>query len=140
MVNKYIKSFIERFSNIYFEILRFLLAGGFSFVIDYSVLYILTEIFDVNYLISAGISFSLATIVNYGLCVRYVFKNAGDVGRKGRIVFIGSSVAGLGLNQICMYFFVTIMGVYYMFAKFGATAVVTIWNYIMKKKAIKKEV
>ncbi len=43
---------------------------------------------------------------------------------------------GLGLNQLCMWFFVDVAGLYYMIAKIFATAIVTIWNYITKRKAV----
>ena len=47
-----------------------------------------------------------------------------------------SSIAGLFLNQLCMYVFVDFCGVYYMVAKLGATAIVTVWNYVMKRRAL----
>ncbi|MBB5336807.1 putative flippase GtrA [Pectinatus brassicae] len=127
----------KKFINIYREILSFLLVGGFTFIIDYAGLYVLTEIFNINYLISSGISFTAAVIVNYYLCVRYVFKNTGKIGKKAKVLFLGSSIAGLGLNQVCMYFFVSVVGIYYMIAKLVSTAIVTMWNYIMKKRALK---
>ena len=36
-----------------------------------------------------------------------------------------------------MYVFVDLCGVYYMIAKLFATAIVTLWNYVMKRRAIK---
>lgn len=118
------------------EFIRFCVVGGLSLLVDLGVLYGLTDFFGVHYLYSAGISFTVSVIFNYWLCVKYVFKNARHQTPRQATIFIGSSVVGLGLNQLCMWFFVEIILLHYMIAKLGATVIVTIWNYIMKRKAI----
>ena len=120
----------------FLEIVRFCFVGGISLIVDCGVLYGLTEFFGVHYLYSAAISFTVSVIFNYWLCVTYVFKGARKQTPKQAAIFIGSSVAGLGLNQLCMWFFVEIVTWHYMLAKLGATVIVTIWNYVMKRKAI----
>lgn len=117
------------------EIIRFIIVGGISFVIDYMGLYILTEYVDINYLISSSISFTIAVIVNYILSVKFVFEEAKN-GYKQLILFIISSIIALFLNQICMWFFVEIITLHYMISKILATIIVTIWNYITKKKSV----
>lgn len=120
----------------FLEIVRFCVVGGLSLMVDCGVLFALTEFGGVHYLYSAGISFTVSVIFNYWLCVRYVFKNARRQTPKQATIFIGSSIIGLGLNQICMWFFVEIIFLHYMAAKLAATVIVTLWNYIMKRKAI----
>ena len=120
----------------FLEIVRFCFVGGLSLIVDCAVLFELTEFFNVHYLYSAGISFTVSVIFNYWLCVKYVFKNAKKQTPKQAAIFIGSSVVGLGLNQICMWLFVEIVALHYMLAKLGATVIVTLWNYVAKRKAI----
>ncbi len=120
----------------FFEFVRFCIVGGVSLLFDCAILFALTDFCGVHYLYSAGISFTASVILNYFLCVKYVFKNAKRQTKKSATIFIGSSVVGLGLNQICMWFFVEIVGLYYMAAKLGATVIVTLWNYVMKRKAV----
>ncbi len=119
------------------EIIRFCIVGGLSFLVDYGLLYICTEYIGVYYLWSSAISFTVSVIFNYWLCVVYVFKGAKKQNRKQATLFIGSSIIGLGLNQLCMWLFVELAGMYYMLAKIFATAIVTIWNYVMKRKAVR---
>lgn len=118
------------------EFIRFCVVGGLSLIVDCAILYGLTDFCGVHYLYSAAISFTVSVIFNYWLCVKYVFKNARHQTPRQATIFIGSSVVGLGLNQLCMWFFVEIILLHYMIAKLGATVIVTIWNYIMKRKAV----
>ena len=117
------------------EIIRFAIVGGLTFVIDYSLLYALTEYIGFNYLISSALSFTVADLVNYFLCLAFVSTDSRN-GTRQFILFILSSVGGLVINQFCMYFFVEVMLMYYMAAKIIATIIVTLWNYITKKKSL----
>ena len=121
----------------FMEMARFCLVGGSCFLVDYALLYILTEYGGINYWYSSGISFTTTVLLNYWLCVVYVFHGARHQTRKQASIFIGSSIAGLAINQLCMWVLVDGLGIYYMIAKLVATAVVTIWNYVMKRKAIR---
>ena len=118
------------------EIIRFCFVGGVSFLMDYSILFALTEFAGVYYLYSSAISFSITVVFNYWLCVVYVFKGAKKQSTRRAIIFFSTGIVGLGLNQLCMWFFVDVAGIYYMIAKIFATAIVTIWNYITKRKAV----
>lgn len=118
------------------EIIKFVINGGVSFVVDYGILYILTEFCGVYYLISAAVSFTASVIVNYIICVLWVFEGAKNTNNRAKFIFILSSVVGLALNQILMWLFVSKFGIYYMFAKIIATILVMFWNYVAKRKAL----
>ena len=118
------------------EVVRFCVVGGGCFLLDYGLLYVLTEYGGLPYLWSSGLSFTASVFVNYWLCVVYVFRASGGQTGRQKALFFGSSIAGLFLNQVCMYVFVDLCGIYYMIAKLLATAIVTIWNYVMKRKAL----
>ena len=55
------------------QIIKFGLVGFLCFFIDYGIMVFLTEVVNVNYLISSGISFSVSVIVNYVLSLAFVF-------------------------------------------------------------------
>lgn len=118
------------------EIVRFCIVGGLSFLLDTGLLFAFTEYFGVYYLYSAAAAFAIAVVVNYWLCVRFVFRSYKARSGKQMVFFVGSSVVGLVLNQVCMWLFVEVLSMYYLWAKVLATALVTVWNYVMKRKAV----
>lgn len=119
------------------EIVRFCMVGGVSLALDYAILYALTEWAGVYYLYSSAISFSVTVVFNYWLCVVYVFKGAGKQSLRQAIIFFTTGAVGLLLNQLCMWFFVAVAEFHYLIAKLGATVIVTIWNYLTKRKAVR---
>ena len=108
-----------------------------SFLLDYALLFALTDWAGIYYLYSSAISFSVSVVFNYWLCVIYVFKDVGKQTKRQAMIFLVTSAMGLVLNQICMWFFVAIAGLHYMLAKIFATAIVTVWNYFTKRKAVR---
>ena len=118
--------------NIVKQILKFGVVGGGAFLIDYSLLFILTDIFHIYYLTSSVISFIVSFIFNYILSITWVFEaKKQDV--KQVVLFLILSLIGLGLNQIIMYLSVDIFKIYYMVSKLFATFIVMVYNFITRK-------
>ena len=121
----------------FLEIIRFCFVGGLSLMLDYAILFALTEFAGVYYLYSSAISFSVTVVFNYWLCVIYVFKGAKKQTPRQAAIFFITGAIGLVLNQFCMWLFVAVVGLHYLIAKLGATVIVTIWNYLTKRKAVR---
>ena len=121
----------------FLEIVRFCFVGGVSLLLDYAILFALTEWAGVYYLYSSAISFSVTVVFNYWLCIKYVFKGAKKQTPRQAIIFFVTGAVGLVLNQACMWFFVDVAELHYLIAKLGATVIVTIWNYLTKRKAVR---
>lgn len=116
------------------QIIRFSVVGGSAFLIDYGLLYFLTEFAGINYLISSCISFSISVVYNYVFSIFWVF----DVQRKGNktkefLVFFILSVIGLGINTFIMWGMVDKLTIHYLISKLAATAVVMVYNFITRK-------
>lgn len=116
------------------QIFRFGVVGGTAFLLDYAILYCLTEFAGINYLLSGTISFSISVIYNYILSKVWVFDTKESNGKITEfLIFLILSVIGLGINQIIMYIGVEVFHMYYMFVKIIATFIVMIYNFITRK-------
>lgn len=125
--------------NLIKQIMRFGVVGVISFLVDYGILYVLTEKANIYYLLSAGISFTVSVVINYLLSMSWVFKSNKKRGKKEEfIIFIVLSLGGLLLNQVMMYVFVDCMNVYYLLAKIVATAIVMIYNFTSRKLILER--
>ncbi len=113
----------------YRQFFRYCVGGAIAFVVDFSLLYVLTEFLKVWYLWSATISFSLAAVVNY-LIQRYWTFNSTDrrIARQF-FIFLSVQTVGLFINNIIMYVAVEYFSLWYLFAKILSTGAVLIWNF-----------
>jgi putative flippase GtrA len=111
----------------------FLTVGCATALLDYLTLYALTRYAGLGYFASAGIGFLVGSIANYLLSIRWVFVPGKYRQPVEFTAFILTSAAGLALNQLIMWLSVDGLGVYYLYAKLLAIAVVTAWNFASKK-------
>ena len=118
----------------FLQFFRYIFVGGASFVTDYVLLYVITEI-GVNYLISGIVSFMAGLCVNYALTKLLVFskKTTGAEKAKEFSVFAIIAVLGLGLTELLMWIFTEKLRWYYMISKAIAAIIVLFWNFFMKK-------
>lgn len=127
------------------QFMKFGVVGGIATVVDYGIMVFLTEVFEVQYLISSGISFCVSVIVNYLLSMKYVFESRDDIKKQTEFVaFIILSVIGLGINQIVMYLVADVwlgdrLKRAYLIAKIVATFVVMVWNFVSRKIFLEKK-
>ena len=120
------------------QFLKFGVVGTVAFAIDYGTLMLLSQVFGVDPVLAAGISFCVSVIFNYLASMRFVFTHRQDMSR-GRefVVFIVLSAVGLVINELCMAAGVAALGTSALMVtvtKLFATAVVMVWNFFSRKK------
>ena len=119
------------------QLFRYLFVAGTAFIVDFSALFIFTEVFGIYYLLSAVFAFCLGLSTNYLLSIFWVFNE-----RKFKKRWIEFSInaliatTGLGLNVLFIWIFTEKMGMYYLVSKVFSTAIVFWWNFLAKKKIL----
>lgn len=116
------------------QFVRYFFVGGFAFVVDFGLLYILTEYAGLHYLLSATLSFISGLLVNYVISCIWVFSNSKFKNRLVEFLFFASiGVVGLLLNDALIWLFTDCIGTHYMFSKIVAAAIVYLWNFFARK-------
>ena len=119
------------------QILKFGVVGALAFLVDYSVLMLLSQVFGVDPVLAAGISFCISVIFNYLASMRYVFTHRDDMSKTREFVlFIVLSIVGLIINEIIMWLGTRAFGssgLAVTVVKVVATAVVMVWNFVSRK-------
>lgn len=120
--------------NLFAQLMKFGVVGVIAFVIDYGVMVFLTEVFGVNPVASATVSFTVSVVFNYVASMRYVFSHREGMSRRREFaIFIVLSVLGLIINDVLMWAGTEVVSVDYRIVKIFATAVVMVWNFVTRK-------
>ena len=132
------------------EAARFVITGGVCFLVEFIALVLLRDKAGLDTLIATPIAFLISVILNYILCVLWVF-DAKDQGNSAKAGFLVTSIMGLLLNEGLMYLFRVLFGedtkiltvfgftvTMYMVNKALATLLVMIWNYFTKRAILTK--
>lgn len=131
------------------EVIRFALTGGVCFLVEIAVLILLKGRLGIDTLIATPIAFLVSVILNYLLCVVWVFRGTKNRGTGAKAGFLITSLIGLGLNELLMFLFRLILGEdkpilmlgnrlinMYILNKCLATLIVMIWNYFSKRAVL----
>ncbi len=115
------------------KIVRFGLVGLSGILVNMGLLYALTEVAGLYYLVSAAIAIELSIVSNFVWNDIWTFKAARDL-RFGRNLqrfgsFQAVSMGGLVINMGTLYLLADVAGVYYLIANLAGILIAFAWNY-----------
>jgi putative flippase GtrA len=115
------------------QFVRYAFVGAVAAVVDIFSLFALTDWAGLHYLISAMVAFVAGLIINYLLSRVWVFQSVYSPSREF-IIFAIIGIIGLALNELFLYFFVDLLGIWYMAAKVISVGLVLIWNFLARRR------
>ena len=108
---------------------KYLLVGGVSALLEWSIFAFFLYGMEQHYLISGALSFLFATAANYFMSVRFVF-GTGRRARNQRILLLYLvSAIGIIFNLGVLAIGIDLIGMHEMAAKILATGAVFGWNF-----------
>lgn len=133
--------FVNPTKNGFLQFFRYLFVGGIATIVDWGILFLLTDLAHIYHLVSAIIAFVAGLITNFFLSKLLVFK-ANEARVNAVMEFISYAiigVIGLGITELIMYLFTNCWNVHYMISKIIATVIVLIWNFLARKIIVYKK-
>lgn len=128
------KLLVSSSNNTLLQLFRYTFVGGFAFVVDFGLLYTLTEFGDLHYLLSATISFVAGLVVNYVLSKLWVFTQSTYSNKRVEfLLFAIIGVIGLLINNVSIWLLSDVLGLWYMLSKAITTIVTYLWNFFARK-------
>jgi len=114
------------------EFTRFVIVGGISAVLEYSLYFAFKPITD--YRVANVLAFILTNVVTYILTKRYVFTSATQTNRVYEATLFAICLAGaLAVNTAVLWALVEFVSMDDKIAKALAIAVAVVWNFFTRK-------
>ncbi len=125
---------MKKYIDLLKQLIKFGIVGVISTLLDYGLMVLFTEVFDVHYLLSSTLSYAISLVFNYLASMKYVFHSKEGMSRsKEFIIFTVLCLMGMGLNQLVLWLIVEQLGIDYRISKILATGVVMVWNFVTRK-------
>lgn len=125
--------FVYKTNNLLIQLIRYTIVGGLAFVVDFGLLFVLTEYAGLHYILSATCSFLAGLLVNYYISTAWVFESSIKSKQIEFTLFALIGVVGLGLNDLLIWIFTEKFQIYYMLSKLITAVLVYLWNFLGRK-------
>lgn len=113
--------------------IKYCIVGAIGTFLDLASLYVFVEYLQIPIFYATTLSFIIAVTNNFILNKTWTFKNKSKNYRKLYVKFLMVSLVGLAITIGSMFLMVTIIGIWYMFAKAITSLVVLTWNFLANK-------
>ncbi|MEE1045440.1 MAG: GtrA family protein [Olegusella sp.] len=119
------------------QFLKFQVVGGIAFAIDYLGLMLLSQLFGLEPVVAAAVSYIISTVFNYYASMKFVFTHQDDMSRRREfMIFFVLSVIGLGLNELIIWIGTEYWGdgaFAVTASKLVATVIVGVFNFFTRR-------
>ncbi len=113
--------------------LIYVIIGGISALVDFSILFILTSIIGVYYIFSAIISYPFGAATHFLLNKYLNFRKHDRKFVRQLLTYIVINVIGLGITLTIMYVLVEYFNLLYLYAKMIAVFLVLFYSFNMHR-------
>ena len=119
------------------DLILYVIVGGLATVAEWVVFYLLNGVLSMGYMIATVLAYILSTFANWAFGRLIMFRGDGNLLAELCKIYLASLV-GLGLNLLIMWILVDKLCVAEMVSKMAATALVFLWNYLIRRLVIYK--
>lgn len=128
------KLLIDETNHWFPQLIRYIFVGGLAFLVDYGLLFLLTEAAGMHYLFSATLSFIAGLLTNYFISIRWIFRQSKLQSRLTEfLIFSIIGIIGLGLNNLFLYALTEYLHLHYLLSKLITAAIVMLWNFLGRR-------
>lgn len=114
----------------------YVIVGGLATIVEWIAFWVLANSIHIQYLVSTALAFIFSTFANFFGGRLLVFKSGKDSLLREIISIYLASIVGLLLNLFIMFILVQTFIINKMLSKIAATAIVFIYNYLVRKLVI----
>lgn len=113
---------------------RYGLGSTISYIINLLIIWIMTDMLGVHYLLSSIVGYASIVISSYIFSVTWIFTER-KIASKGKefVAFTLITVFAILMNLLSMWFFTDYLGWYYIISNITTNFLSTIWGYVPKK-------
>jgi len=119
------------------EIVRFGLVGGTGYIINFSLLFLFTDIVNLYYMISAVIAFSVNSVWNYLANSKITFRQNG--GMAGYFRYLMATMLTRGIYFALLFVLTDLAGIHYLVSSLMAVGLCFLINYGLSRKYVWKK-
>ena len=116
------------------KFLKYNLAGSFQFLSDLFLLWFLTDVIGVYYLISASISVVISSVIGYNLNRKYVFYKSKRKFLQGYSIFLIITIIKIFAIIGILFFFVDVLKINYLIGRVLTGLIIVGLMYIIHTK------
>ena len=130
-------------SSLIGQFVRYLVTGGFAFVVDFLLYAFCLYELSWHYLVANLVGLVAGLIINYVMSVAWVFSECKRVLEDRKTVEFGVfaivGIIGVGINELLMLLMVGMLDANEMKSKIVAAILVLMWNFGVRKMVLFRE-